>query len=71
MTDELPMKMRVMMFIGSMVWKAKAAVVPKWKEAMGKIRALEQEMKRLSSRVDALEGGGSKRRGGVFRRGGG
>ena len=43
----------------------------KWKEAMGKIRALEQEMKRLSSRVDALEGGGSKKRGGVFRRGGG
>jgi len=30
-TDELPMKMRVMMFIGSMVWKAKAAVLPKWK----------------------------------------
>ena len=34
----------------------------KWKEAMGKIRALEQEMKRLSSRVDAPEGGGSKKR---------
>ena len=49
MTDELPMKMRVMMFIGSMVWKAKAAVVPKWKEAMAEADRQVKEAKKAVS----------------------
>ena len=48
-TDELPMKMRVMMFIGSMVWKAKAAVVPKWKEAMAEADRQVKEAKKAVS----------------------